>query len=159
MAIKENPKAGDIMLVRVPVIQKATFLHYLIGLAQKPVERYGDVMSYCHAALFTGNGMQVIEAKANGVQYGKVQADHRDHELWRVMGISEAQRQVAVKDAISKLGHVYGWVDLISGGHIRTKADVCSEVVAGAFRAAGVDLGGAWAPNHLARSPQLERIG
>jgi len=156
--IKETPKAGDILLVRVPFIKKATFLHYLIGLAQKPVERYGEVMTYTHAALFTGSGMQIIEAAAKGVQYGFAQADHRDNELWRPVGLTEEQRQVAVKAAATKIGNVYGWLDLISGGHIRTKADVCSEVVVGALRTAGVDLGAAWAPNHLARSPKLERI-
>lgn len=156
--IKEIPKAGDVLLVRVPIIQKATFLHYLVGLAQRPVERYGEALTYTHAALFTGSGMQIIEATAKGVQYGLAQADHRDHELWRVTGITEAQRQVAVKSAATKIGNVYGWLDLISGGHIRTKADVCSEVVVGALEAAGIDLGKAWAPNHLARSPLLERI-
>lgn len=163
MAIKQNPKTGDVLLVRVPIIQKATFLHYLIGLTQKPVERYGDVMSYCHAAVFTGklgpNAAEVVQAGAKGVVRGWVQLDHRDNEMWRVEGITDMQRDAAVKAAVAKLGHVYGWIDLISGGHIRTKADVCSEVVVGAIRTAGIDLGDAWAPNHLARSPKLERIG
>jgi len=156
--IQENPKAGDILLVRVPVLKKATFLHYLIGLAQRPVERYGEAMTYTHAALFTGSGMQIIEAAAKGVQYGWAQADHRDNELWRAVGLTEAQRQTAVKVAADKIGNVYGWLDLISGGHLRTKADVCSEVVVAALRAAGTDLGNAWAPNHIARSPLLERV-
>lgn len=156
--IKETPKAGDIMLVRIPVIQKATFLHYLIGLAQKPVERYGETLAYCHAALFVGNGMQIIEAAASGVQMAWAQASHRDNELWRATGITDAQRQVVVKAATAKIGHVYGWLDLLSGGHIRTKADVCSEVVVEALRAAGIDTGKAWAPNHIAASNLLERI-
>lgn len=156
--IRETPKAGDVLLVRVPIVQKATFLHYLIGLAQRPVERYGEAMTYTHAALFMGSGMQIIEATAKGVQYGQAQADHRDHELWRALGITEAGRQSAVKDAVAKLGNTYGWIDLISGGHIRTKADVCSEVVVGALRVAGIDLGSAWAPNHIARSPLIERV-
>ena len=155
--IQTNPKAGDILLVRVPFIKKARFISYLIGLAQRPVERYGDVLAYGHAALFTGSGMQIIEATAKGVQYGWAQADHRDNELWRPVGIADAQRQTAVKVAADKLGHAYGWLDLVSGGNIRTRADVCSEVVVGALRSAGIDLGKAWAPNHIAASPLVER--
>jgi len=156
--IPRTPKPGDVWLVRVPYVKKAKFISWLIGLFQRPVERYGEVMTYSHAGLFTGSGMQVVHAAASGIEYNWVQAAHRDHELWVIAGITDAQREIVVHHAAKKIGQKYGWVDLVSGGHIRTKDDVCSELVAGALKASGIDLGGIWTPNDLARHPKLERV-
>lgn len=136
-------KPGDVLLV-----SGHSPADWAIRFAQR--RRDGTASRWTHAALIVSanNGGEIIEsAGVHGVRRNLVDAYRHLSTVILPITASDARRQAAVAFAESKLGHVYGWADLLGiglnllcGDPVIFRCDhtyICSELVSRALQCAG----------------------
>jgi hypothetical protein len=121
--------SGDIILY--PIVPSSRRLDRAIGMAQRLMGYVGK--QYCHCAIYDDDGYD-YEARWPRVGYYRVDMKS-PFEIYRIVGITELQRQLMIFYAATHAGEPYDVWALLTAGIVQKKQEeVCSQLVAESLR-------------------------